>query len=166
MRKIIETTSTLALWAVWIIGSGFAISEFFFNDAVSKKAMVHFSLIAWSPVVAVGIFTWMLLAVRFSKTETVKKAIPSEHSVQWSEEDLVNAQNGKVVDLFFPAPGLTCHVKARDEVALVLHSDKQTIHLKVASPTVSESSWGLQKIVARSMIIIILALPQASKLIP
>jgi hypothetical protein len=161
MRKIIETTSTLALWMVWIVGSGFAISEFFFNDAVSKKAMVHFSLIAWSPAIAVVIFGMMLLAVRLSEDETAKKTIPSEHSVQWSAEDLANAQNGKVVDLLFPAAGLTCHVKTRDEVALVLHSEKQTVHLKVAASTASESSWNLQKIVARSIIVIIMILPQA-----
>ena len=161
MRKIIETTSTLALWMVWIIGSGYAISEFFFNDAVSKKAMLHFSLISWSPVIALGIFGLMLIAVRLSKVETAKKMIPSEHSVQWSAEDLVNAQNGKVVDLIFPAPGLTCHVQTRDEAALVLHSEKQTVHLKVVTPTASESSWNLQKIVARSIIVVIMILPQA-----
>lgn len=161
MRKIIETTSTLALWAVWIIGSGYAISEFFFNSAVSKKAMVHFSLISWSPVIAAGIFGLMLLAVRLSKVETTKKTIPSEHSVQWSAEDLINAQNGKVVDLVFPAPGLTCHVQTREDVAAVLHSEKQTVHLKVASPAASESSWNLQKIVARSIVVIIMILPRA-----
>lgn len=161
MRKIIETTSTLALWAVWFVGSGYAISEFFFSADVSKKALAHFTLISWSPVMAVVIFGLMLLAVRLSKTDTTKKTIPSEHSVQWSAEDLLNAQNGKVVDLLFPAPGLACHVKTRDEAATVLHSDNQTVHLKVVSPVASEASWNLQKIVARSIIVIIMILPSA-----
>jgi hypothetical protein len=161
MRKIIETTSTLALWAVWIIGSGFAISEYFLSADVSKKVLLHFSLIAWSPVIAVGMFALMLLAVRYSKDDTTKKSIPSEHAVQWSPEDLANAQNGKVVDLSFVSVGLTCHVNTRDEVAEVLHSENQTVHLKVAAQTPSDSYWHLQKIVARSIIVIILILPQA-----
>ena len=161
MRKIIETTSTLALWMVWILGSGFAISEFFNNAAVSKKVVLHFSLIAWSPVIAMVVFGLMLVAVRFSKAETAKKTISNEHDVQWSAEDLANAQNGKVVDLSFVGVGLTCHVQTRDEVAAVLHSENQTVHLTVAAQTADDSYWHLQKIVARSIIVIIMILPQA-----
>ncbi|MGE5085167.1 MAG: hypothetical protein ACM3MG_02640 [Bacillota bacterium] len=133
MRKIIETTSTLVLWVIWIVGSSIAISDFFVNAQISRKILLHLSLIAWSPVMAVGIFAAMLLAVRFSKKETTKKAIPNEHKVQWTTEELSSAQSGKMVDLFFQGTGIECQVVIREEAALVLHNENQTMHVTVAS---------------------------------
>ncbi|HEX7673169.1 MAG TPA: hypothetical protein VF412_03310 [Bdellovibrio sp.] len=143
MRKIIETVSTLALWAVWIIGSGMAISDFMHKADVAKKITHHLWIVAWSPLLAIAIFGAMLIAVRLSKQENKKKTIPCEHSVQWSHEELTHAQNGKVVDLYFPAPGLNCQVVAREEVAAVLHSENQTVHVTVAAQTNDESVIGL-----------------------
>ncbi|MDG0815948.1 hypothetical protein [Bdellovibrio svalbardensis] len=131
MRKIIETVSTLALWAVWIIGSSLAVSDFFFDAAMAKKITHHLWIVAWSPLIAFGIFAAMLIAVRRSKHDTTKKTIPSEHTVQWTAEELANAQSGKVVDLYFAGAGLACQVIARHEAALVLHTENQTMHVTV-----------------------------------
>lgn len=139
MRKIIETVSTLALWAVWIIGSSMAISDFMHKADVAKKITHHLWIVAWSPLLAIAVFGAMLIAVRLSKKSTAKKTIASEHTVQWSNEELTNAKNGKVIDLYFPAAGLNCQVVSRAEVAAVLHSENQTVHVTVASQATDES---------------------------
>ncbi|WP_413557410.1 hypothetical protein [Bdellovibrio sp. HCB209] len=131
MRKIIETTSTLALWMVFIVGSSIAISDFFLNAEVSELNLAHLSLIAWAPFFAAFIFGAMLIAVRFAKNETTKKAIANEHAIQWTAQDLAAAQTGKVVDLHFASTGLDCQVVTRNEVAEILHIDNQTLHVTV-----------------------------------
>ena len=144
MRKIIETVSTLALWALWIGGSGMAISEFLSSAAVHKKITHHLWIVAWSPLIAIAVFGAMLIAVRLSKHDnTNKKTIPSEHTVQWAEADFVNAQNGKVVDLYFASTGLDCQVVAREEVAAVLHTENQTMHVTVVAQVTDESVVGI-----------------------
>lgn len=143
MRKIIETVSTLALWAVWIIGSGLAVSEFLTKADVAKKITHHLWIVAWSPLIAIGVFGAMLIAVRLSKNETAKKTIASEHTVQWTSEDLANAQNGKVVDLYFASPGLDCQVVTRQEEAAVLHTENQTMHVTVVAQATDESVVGI-----------------------
>lgn len=140
MRKIIETVSTLILWAVFITGSSLAISEYFLNAEVSKKVSTHVSLVAWSPVIAIVLFGLMLVAIRFSKDETTKKEMPNEHAVQWSTEDLLNAQSGKVVDLHFANTGLACAVVTRNEVADILHSENQTVHVTLVPQMPEESA--------------------------
>ncbi|QDK37713.1 hypothetical protein DOE51_09010 [Bdellovibrio sp. NC01] len=149
------------MWAVWIGGSSLAISDFLFNDLISKKILFHLSLIAWSPAIAITIFGGMLVAIRFSKYEAKKKTIANEHTVQWSEVDLVNAQSGKVVDLYFAGAGLDSQVVARDQVATVLHNENQTVHVTVAAPSVEDANWNLQSVVVRSIVILILLLPKA-----
>lgn len=142
MRKIIETTSTLVLWAIWIIGSSLAISDFLFSE-ISKKILVHLSYIAWSPVMAILVFGSMLLAVRFAKNDTTKKAIANAHKVQWTTEELAQAQSGKMVDLHFAGTGIECQVVAREEVASVLHNENQTMHVTVAPQTAAEQAIAL-----------------------
>ena len=137
MRKIIETTSTLILWAIFIVGSTLAISDFL-NAEVSKKVMLHLSFIAWSPVIAVSVFVAMMIAVRSAKTSVAKRIIATEHNIQWSPEEMTQAQTGKLVDLHFSGTGIECNVIAREEVAPVLHSENQTLHVTVAAPTASE----------------------------
>ncbi|MBO9668782.1 MAG: hypothetical protein J7501_18430, partial [Bdellovibrio sp.] len=110
MRKIIETLSTLTLWAVFIVGSGMALFDFFYKTDASEMMMAHLRLISIAPLMAVIIFGSMLVAVRFSKDSKAKKTVPNEHAAQWSVEELANAQTGKVVDLHFPSTGLACHV--------------------------------------------------------
>jgi|GEM_PF-5288365 hypothetical protein len=162
MRKIIETASTLALWAVFIIGSSIAISDFFFATEASELMKLHLTLVAWAPLVAIVIFGAMLYSVRTSKFELKKKTLPSEHSVQWTAEELMAAQTGKVVDLHFPAPGLACQVVAREEAATVLHAENKTVEVKVAMPAAGvEPAWNLQKVVARSIIVFIVLVPNA-----
>ncbi len=140
MRKLIETGSTLALWAVFISGSSIAIFDFFFNADAAEKITSHLTLISLAPLYAALIFGAMMIVVRFSKFDnTVKKAIPSEHTVQWSAEELLNAQTGKVVDLHFAGAGLACQVVSRDEVAHILHAENKTVHVTVASQTSDES---------------------------
>ena len=140
MRKIIETVSTLSLWAVWIVGSGLAVYDFILDTEISKSNLQHLSLIAWSPMIAMGLFALMLVAVRFSKNETTKKTMPNEHSLHWSAEDLAKVQNAKLVDLSFLGTGLACHVKTRDVAAAVLHNENHTVHVKVSAKKVDEPS--------------------------
>lgn len=161
MRKIIETVSTILLWAVWIGGSSLAISDFLFNDLISKKILFHLSLIAWSPAIAITLFAGMLVAIRFSKYEAKKKIIASEHTVQWSAEDIANAQSGKVVDLHFAGAGLDSQVVTRDQVATVLHNENQTVHVTVAPVSAEDANWNLQKVAGRALVILIMLLPKA-----
>lgn len=139
MRKTIETLSTLALWAVWLIGSSLAVFDFLSSPAIAEKISQHLWIVASSPLIAISVFTVMLIAVRHSKTDTSKKLIPLEHNVQWTVEDLANAQNGKVVDLYFAGTGLACQVVARNEAASELHIENQTMHVTVSSQTADES---------------------------
>lgn len=143
MRKLIETGCTLALWAVFISGSSIAIFDFFFNVEAAEKISAHMLVIGWAPFFAVLIFGAMLFLVRVSKYKNTKKSIPSEHSVQWSAQELALAQYGKVVDLHFAGAGLDCQVITRDEVASVLHADNKTVHVTVAAQTGEESVMGL-----------------------
>ncbi|QLY23853.1 hypothetical protein [Bdellovibrio sp. KM01] len=143
MRKLIETGCTLILWAVFISGSSIAIFDFFFNVEASEKISSHMLVIGWAPFFAVLIFGAMMFLVRVSKYDNTKKAIASEHTVQWSAEELALAQNGKVVDLHFAGAGLACQVVTRDEVAAVLHADNKTVHVTVAAQTTEESVMGL-----------------------
>lgn len=142
MRKIIETTSTLALWLVFIIGSGLAISDFFFNQDASEMMMLHLSILALAPAMAIALFGMMIFSVRSAKKEQPKKVIHSEHALLWSTEELQNAQTGKIVDLHFQGSGLNCTVIAREEAATVLHNENQTTHVTVIAlePAV-EPSW-------------------------
>lgn len=159
MRKIIETTSTLILWAVFIIGSTTAVLDFFFNADASEMIKSHLSVIALTPLFAVLFLGGMLIAVRFSKFDNTKKTIPSEHTILWTAEDLANAQSGKVVDLHFAGSGLACQVVARAEAATVLHIENQTVHVTVAPIKVEETSWNLQKIATTSLVIAIIFAP-------
>ncbi|WP_413584546.1 hypothetical protein [Bdellovibrio sp. HCB274] len=143
MRKIIETTSTLALWVVFIVGSSLAVFDFFYNKEESLNIINHLTLISLSPLFAVCIFVGMLIVVRFSNYKPVKKTIPCEHAVQWSEFELAQARSGKVVDLHFPAAGLACQVMTRNEVAQVLHSENQTVHVTVTSQHSEEPALAL-----------------------
>ncbi|MFM6928149.1 MAG: hypothetical protein ACKOX6_06760 [Bdellovibrio sp.] len=142
MRKIIETISTLALWSLWIVGSSLALSDFF-NGTVSQKILVHLSYIAWSPVMAVSVFGSMLFAIRSSKSELVKKSIANEHKVQWTTEELTQAQNGKMVDLHFVGTGIECQVVTRQEAASILHNENQTMHVTVAPQSATEQAIAL-----------------------
>ncbi len=125
MRKMIETSSTLALWAVWLIGSGFAVAEFVLSPIIHQKIIQHLWIISWAPGLATFLFTAMMLAIRHSSDPTEKKTIPSQHTVQWTPEDFTNAQTGKIIDLQFPGSGLDCKVQVRSEVAQVLHKESQ-----------------------------------------
>lgn len=142
MRKIIETLSTLVLWAVWIIGSGFAISEFLSSTVVYKKITHHLWIVSWSPGIAFAIFVAMMLAIRNSKEEKTKKIVASEHTIRWSAEELTLAQNEKLIDLRFASPGLDCQVTARDEMDLVSYSEQRSRHLTLA-PTHAEPAVGI-----------------------
>lgn len=139
MRKIIETASTLVLWAIFLVGSSLAIADLIFKTENSELILAHLTLISLAPLFAVLIFAAMLIAVRFSKFKLVKRMISSEHQVQWSAEELVHAQSGKMIDLHFPGTGLACHVVPRDNAAEVLHSEMTTVHLKVVPQTSDES---------------------------
>ena len=141
MRKIIETTSTLALWLVFIVGSGLAISDFFFNKDASDMMMLHLSILALAPAMAIGLFGMMMVSVRSSKNALTKKTMISENPVQWSAEELQAAQSGKMVDLHFQGSGLACTVVAREEAATVLHNENQTTHVTVALEPVTETTW-------------------------
>jgi hypothetical protein len=143
MRKLIETGCTLILWAVFISGSSIAIFDFFFSNEAAEKIWAHMAVVGWAPFFAVLIFGSMLFLVRVSKFEHTKKTIPSEHTVQWSAEELLNAQHGKVVDLHFAGAGLACQVVTRDEVASILHAENKTVHVTVAAQTTEESVMGL-----------------------
>ncbi|WP_413581898.1 hypothetical protein [Bdellovibrio sp. HCB288] len=143
MRKIIETTSTLALWVVFIVGSSLAIFDFFFNKEEAQNILSHLTLISLSPLFAVCIYVGMLIVVRFSNYKPIKKNISCEHAVNWSEAAFALAQSGKVVDLHFPAAGLNCHVVARNEVATVLHSENQTVHVTVVPQKSEEPALAL-----------------------
>lgn len=116
MRKIIETLSTLILWAVWILGSALAISEILASPVAYKKVIEHLWIVSWSPAIAVSVFSFMMVAVWLSKDDTEKKNIPSQHTIKWSDDDFLAAQSGKFVDLHFSGPGLDCSVNARGEV--------------------------------------------------
>lgn len=139
MRKIIETASTLVLWTIFIVGSSFAIADLVLKTENSELIMAHLSLISLAPLFAALIFAAMLVSVRFSKFQLMKKTIASEHAIQWSTEELTHAQSGKMVDLHFPGTGLACHVVTRDDAAAVLHSEKTTVHLKVVPQTSDDS---------------------------
>ncbi len=140
MRKIIETVSTTALWVVFLSGSSLALADFFFNAQEAKKISAHLALLAWAPAIAVVVFVAMLLAVRFSKYVATKKTIPSEHALQWTMDDLAQAQTGKVVDLHFVGAGLACEIVTRDQVATVLHAENQTLYVKVVPQNADNSS--------------------------
>ena len=140
MRKIIETVSTFALWAVFIGGSTLAMRDFFFNTQEAEKISAHIALLAWAPAIAIVVFASMLLAVRFSKYVAERKLLVSEHNTHWNEVDLIQAQTGKVVDLHFIGTGLACAVITRDEVAEVLHAENQTMYVKVVPQTADNSS--------------------------
>lgn len=162
MRKIVETTSTLALWAVFIIGSTFALKDFLvFNSDTTELMHLHLNIVVWAPFYAALIYGGMLLSVRLSKFSLVKKTLASEHSVQWTTEEFVAAQSGKVVDLHFPAPGLACQVVAREELISALRSENQVMEIKVASTSTQKSSWIFKKVAARSLVMAIVFLPNA-----
>lgn len=118
MRKTIETTSTLTLWAIWFAGSALAISEILASPTAYTKVIEHLWIVSWSPVIAVSVFTFMMIAVWLSKDSREKKDISCQHTVEWSREDIQNAQSGKVIDLHFSGHGLDCVVKKRDEISL------------------------------------------------
>lgn len=141
MRKIIETTSTLALWLVFIVGSGLAISDFFFNKDASDMMMLHLSILALAPAMAIALFGMMMISVRSAKSQVVKKVMTSEHAVSWSFEELQNAQSGKIVDLHFQGSGLACNVVTREESAAILHNENQTTHVTVALEPATETTW-------------------------
>lgn len=143
MRKIIETLSTLLLWTVFIAGSCKAVAEFFSKSVSGEMMWEHLKLISIAPVLAVIIFASMLVAVRFSKFQTAKKTVVNEHAAQWTAEELVLAQTGKVVDLTFPSTGLACHVVARDEAAATIHSENTTVHLKLVPASADENAVAL-----------------------
>jgi hypothetical protein len=143
MRKIIETTSTLALWIVFIVGSSLAVFDYFFNAEAAEKISSHLTLISLAPLFAVLIFGSMLIAVRFSKNDTTKKTIANEHTVQWSAEELAYAQSGKLVDLHFSSTGLACQVVAREEVASILHHENQTVHVTIVPQKSEEPALAL-----------------------
>lgn len=140
MRKIIETVSTTALWVVFLSGSSLALADFFFNVKEAQKISAHLALLAWAPAIAVVVFVAMLLAVRLSKYVATKKTIPSEHALQWTMDDLAQAQTGKVVDLHFVGAGLACEIVTRDQVATVLHAENQTLYVKVVPQNADNSS--------------------------
>lgn len=140
MRKTIETISTLALWVIWFVGSELAISEFLSSHVAHKKVMQHLGIIAWSPVISISVFAFMMLAVWLSKDPRDKKTIPSEHIIKWSKDDLINAKNGKIIDLHFSGSCLDCEVKNREEVAEVLHNEQQSESEAAAEATDSNSN--------------------------
>lgn len=142
MRKIIETLSTLILWAVWTIGSGFAISEFLSSSVAHKKITHHLWVVSWSPGIAFTIFAVMMLVIRYSKDEKTKKRVVSEHTVRWSAEELTLAQNEKLIDLHFASPGLDCRVAIRNEIDLVSYNEQRTRHVTLA-PTNAEPVVGI-----------------------
>jgi hypothetical protein len=143
MRKTIETLCTLVLWAIFIVGSCKAVFDFVSKSDDGEMIFAHLKLISIAPVLATIIFVSMLVAVRLSKTQTTKKTMPNEHGAQWSAEELINAQTGKMVDLHFPSTGLACHVVAREKLALVLHSENTTVHLKVVPQSAEEPALAL-----------------------
>ena len=117
MRKTIETTSTLTLWAIWFAGSALAISEILASPTAYTKVIEHLWIVSWSPVIALSVFSFMMLAVWLSKDSTEKKAIPSQHTLEWSDEDLKSAQSGKIIDLHFAGTDLACAVKKRENIS-------------------------------------------------
>ena len=160
MRKIIETTSTLALWAVWLVGSGHAIADLLSEAGLAKGTAHQLSVIAWSPLVAGLVLALMMVAIRLFKASHEKTTHQSEHAPQWSAADFMRAQNSKVVDLSFEGLGLACQVSTRSEAAAVLHNENQIPHTGFTPARTGESSaWFWRKIVARSLVLIVTLFP-------
>lgn len=127
MRKTIETLSTLILWIIWILGSELAISEIINSPTAYKKVIEHLWIVSWSPAIAISVFSFMMVAVWLSKDSTDKKPIPNQHTIKWTDEDILSAQSGKFVDLHFAGSGLDCNVLTRGELAMNPEASETTV---------------------------------------